>query len=150
LIAALAALPGVAMAQMNPPPRFEISDAEIASAAGARHRFRVELADTDAKRSHGLMFRDAMPRDQGMLFDFKQDQNVAMWMRNTRIPLDMLFIARDGSIVNIRERAIPHDETSIHSDGPVRAVLELNGGTVARLGLKPGDTVHHEMFGNRR
>ena len=84
----------------------------------------------------------------GMVFDFKQDQPVAMWMRNTRIPLDMLFIDRDGRVVNIHARAVPFDETSIHSDGPVRGVLELNGGTAARLGLKAGDVVRHAIFRN--
>jgi uncharacterized membrane protein (UPF0127 family) len=69
-----------------------------------------------------------------------------MWMRNTRIPLDMLFIAKDGHIVNIAERTVPFSETTIPSKGPVRAVLELNGGTSARLGIKPGDRVTHPMF----
>jgi hypothetical protein len=94
------------------------------------------------------MHRESMPADHGMVFDFKQDQPVAMWMRNTRIPLDMLFIDRDGRVVNIHARAVPFDETSIHSDGPVRGVLELNGGTAARLGLKAGDVVRHAIFRN--
>jgi hypothetical protein len=89
-----------------------------------------------------------MAADAGMLFDFKQDQLIAMWMRNTRLPLDMLFIARDGRIVNVRERTVPFSEESIYSSGPVRAVLELNGGSAQRLGLKPGDRVRHAMFGN--
>ena len=108
----------------------------------------VEIADTDERRTYGLMFRKVLPGDHGMIFDFQRDQPVAMWMRNTLIPLDMLFIARDGRVVNIHERAIPHDETAIPSEGPVRAVLELNGGTVARLGLKPGDLVRHAIFRN--
>jgi uncharacterized membrane protein (UPF0127 family) len=117
----------------------------IASASGT-HRFMVELADTPERRAVGLMHRQSMPADHGMLFDFKADASVAMWMRNTRIPLDMLFIARDGRIVNIAERAVPFSETTIPSKGPVRAVLELNGGTSARLGIKPGDRVTHPMF----
>jgi uncharacterized membrane protein (UPF0127 family) len=74
------------------------------------------------------------------------DQPVTMWMRNTRLPLDMVFITRDGRIANIAQRTVPFSETSIYSSGPVRAVLELNGGTAERLGLKPGDRVIHPMF----
>ena len=118
----------------------------ITTASGSTHRFTVELADTAERRAVGLMYRASMAADHGMLFDFKTDQPVSMWMRNTRIPLDMLFIARDGRIVNIAERAVPFSETTVPSKGPVRAVLELNGGTTARLGIKPGDRVTHPMF----
>lgn len=117
----------------------------IATASGT-HRFMVEFADTPERRAVGLMHRASMPADHGMLFDFKTDAPVAMWMRNTRIPLDMLFIAKDGRIVNIAERTVPFSETTVPSKGPVRAVLELNGGTSARLGIKPGDRVTHPMF----
>lgn len=134
--------------QLQRAPSYERSTLVIDSAAGKQHRFTVELADSDERRAYGLMHRDAMPPDHGMIFDFKADQPVAMWMRNTRLPLDMLFIARDGRIVNIRERAVPFDETSIYSEGPVRSVLELNGGTVARLGIKSGDVVRHALFRN--
>lgn len=116
--------------------------------SGQRHRFSIEVADTDERRALGLMYRTSMPPDAGMLFDFKQDQPVSMWMRNTRIPLDMLFIARDGRVVNIAQRTVPFSEATIPSSGPVRAVLELNGGTAERLGLKPGDRVIHAMFRN--
>lgn len=143
--ALLAAVPAVAQQR---PPSFTRGPLVIETASGARHRLTVELADTDERRAYGLMFRNSMPADHGMIFDFKVDRGVAMWMKNTLIPLDMLFIDRDGKVVNIRERAVPHDETSIASEGPVRSVLELNGGTVARLGLKPGDRVRHAMFGN--
>lgn len=117
----------------------------IATAKGT-HRFMVEFADTAERRAVGLMHRNSMAADHGMLFDFKVDAPVTMWMRNTRIPLDMLFIAKDGRIVNIAERTVPFSETSIPSKGPVRAVLELNGGTSARLGIKAGDRVSHPMF----
>jgi uncharacterized membrane protein (UPF0127 family) len=129
-------------------PSFPRSDLTIESRGGKTHRFSVEVADTDERRAYGLMHRDAMPADHGMIFDFKRDQPVAMWMRNTRIPLDMLFIDREGRVVNIHVRAVPFDETSISSDGPVRSVLELNGGTAARLGLAPGDIVRHAIFRN--
>ncbi len=139
---------GVAAQNPGPVVRFETSPLTIETAAGATHRFTVEFADTDERRAQGLMFRSSMAADAGMLFDFKQDQLVAMWMRNTRLPLDMLFVARDGRVANIRERAVPFSEESIYSAGPVRAVLELNGGSAQRLGLKPGDRVLHRMFGN--
>jgi hypothetical protein len=118
----------------------------VIESGGQRHRFTVEFADTDERRALGLMYRTTLAADAGMLFDFKIDQPVAMWMRNTRLPLDMLFITRDGRIANIAQRTVPFSETSIYSSGPVRAVLELNGGTAERLGLKPGDRVLHPMF----
>ena len=148
LLAGLAALAASAALAQTPNQRFTTSPLTIETAGGARHGFTVEFADDDAKRALGLMFRERMAPDAGMLFDFKADQPVAMWMRNTRIPLDMLFVARDGRVVNIRERAVPMSEETISSDGPVRAVLELNGGTVSRLGIRPGDRLRHAMFGN--
>jgi uncharacterized membrane protein (UPF0127 family) len=149
LLAALLAmsLPRAASAQRG--PTYEHSELTIETAT-ARHHFNIELADTDDRRANGLMFRTSMAPDAGMLFDFKADQPVAMWMRNTLIPLDMVFIARDGRIVNIAERTVPHSEASIWSDGPVRAVLELNGGTAQRLAIRPGDRVIHRMFRNDR
>lgn len=135
------------MARAQAPVTFPTSELVIESGE-ARHRFRIELADTDDRRVLGLMHRESMAPDAGMLFDFKEDRVVAMWMRNTRIPLDMLFIARDGRVVNIAKRTVPFSEASIYSDGPVRAVLELNGGASDRLGLKPGDRVVHAMFRN--
>lgn len=145
---ALAVVGPVAAQQLQRAPTFTRGPLVIESQSGKQHKFTVELADTDERRAYGLMFRQSMPADQGMIFDFKVDQPVAMWMRNTRIPLDMLFIDRTGRVVNIHERAIPLDETSISSDGPVRSVLELNGGTASRLGLKAGDRVRHALFGN--
>ena len=137
---AVAAVGGGPVTAADPP-----STLAIHTASGT-HRFKVELADTPEKRSVGLMHRPSMPADTGMLFDFKTDGQVTMWMRNTLIPLDMLFITRDGRIANIAERTVPYSEATIPSKGPVRAVLELNGGTSARLKIKPGDRVDHPMF----
>ena len=124
---------------------------EIAiSSGGKRHNFRVEMALTDEQRARGLMFRRELAPDAGMLFDFEATQPVAFWMKNTFIPLDMLFIAADGRIVNIAERTVPHSLSVVPSAGPVRAVLELNGGTVARLGIRPGDRVVHAIFAGQR
>ncbi|MGQ0674930.1 MAG: DUF192 domain-containing protein [Rhodospirillales bacterium] len=122
---------------------FEKSELVIES-AGARHRFAIEVARTPDQLQQGLMFRARMAPDAGMLFLYHPPQPVAMWMLNTLIPLDMLFIAADGRVVDIRERAVPGSTATIESAGPVRAVLELNGGTAARLGLKPGDRVRHK------
>jgi uncharacterized membrane protein (UPF0127 family) len=126
------------------------TSALVINSGSGTHRFQVELADTPEKRSLGLMHRRSMPANAGMLFDFKSDEPVAMWMRNTVIPLDMLFIARDGRIVNIADRTVPFSETGIPSKGPVRAVLELNAGTASRLQIKPGDRVTHPIFANAK
>lgn len=111
-----------------------------------RHIVKVELVRTDADRARGLMFRQSMPQDQGMLFDFEHEQMVSMWMKNTYIPLDMVFIASDGRIHRIEHRAEPESERTISSGAPVRSVLELNGGVAARLGLRAGDRVVHPIF----
>jgi uncharacterized membrane protein (UPF0127 family) len=103
--------------------------------------FQVEIADDPRERALGLMYRRNMPEDQGMLFDFQAEQPVSFWMRNTYIPLDMLFIRADGTIDSIAERTTPLSDKSIPSDGPVRYVLEINGGLSDTLGIEPGDVV---------
>ncbi|MCA0400374.1 MAG: DUF192 domain-containing protein [Proteobacteria bacterium] len=111
-----------------------------------RHSFMVEVMRSEPERARGLMFRQHMPQDQGMLFDFERDQNVTMWMKNTYISLDMIFIRSDGRIHRIETRTEPESERTISSGAPVRAVLEVNSGVAARLGLKAGDRVQHEIF----
>lgn len=111
-----------------------------------RHIFMVEVARNDAQRARGLMFRQSMPQDNGMLFDFERDQMVSMWMKNTYISLDMIFIFADGRVHRIESRTEPESEKIISSGVPVRAVLELNAGVATRLGLKPGDRIVHPMF----
>lgn len=133
-------------ASAQPQPTLPQSDLVIRTEKGPQ-KFKVELADNDGTRARGMMFRTSMAPDAGMLFDFKQEQMASFWMRNTLIPLDMLFIKADGTILNIHQRAIPRDESGINSIGPVRAVLELNGGTASRLGIKAGDKVEHGIFG---
>jgi len=93
------------------------------------------------------MYRQELAPDAGMLFDFKELTMATMWMRNTLIPLDMLFVDARGRIVNIHERAVPRSDAIIAAAAPVRAVIELNGGTAARLGIKPGDRVIYPIFG---
>ncbi|KQP05394.1 DUF192 domain-containing protein [Methylobacterium sp. Leaf93] len=121
---------------------------EIAS-KGTRHSFSVEVMRDDESRSRGLMFRRSMPPEHGMLFDFRKVERVAMWMKNTYLPLDMLFIRPDGSIARIATNTEPLSTKVIPSGEPVLAVLELNAGTTAKLGIKAGDRVEHAMFGSR-
>jgi uncharacterized membrane protein (UPF0127 family) len=124
------------------------STLEIVTKNGV-HVFSVEVAASDADRQKGLMFRKELPEGRGMLFDFKQDQDVSMWMRNTLIPLDMLFINADGSIRRIAENTEPMSERTIPSGGPVRGVLEVIGGTAKKLGIVAGDKVAHPMFSGK-
>jgi uncharacterized protein len=125
--------------------RFETSTLTIDTAKGAA-RFTVELALTPAQQQQGLMYRRELAPDAGMLFVFAQTQPAVFWMKNTLIPLDMVFIAADGRVADIHERAVPLSEANVVSKVPVKAVLELNGGTVAWLGIKPGELVHHKLF----
>lgn len=113
---------------------------------GARHRFRVELAETPAQHARGLMFRADLAPDAGMLFDYGAPRHVSMWMKNTLVPLDMLFIAADGEIVRIARWTTPLSLEPVPSLAPVAGVLELRGGTADRLGLRAGDRAVHPIF----
>jgi uncharacterized protein len=127
--------------------QFPTSQLTIVSPSG-QHKFKIEVAETPAQMTQGLMFRRSLAPDAGMLFDYKQPTVATMWMRNTLIPLDMLFVDTQGRIINIHERAVPQSLDVIAAAGPVRAVIELNGGTAARLGIAPGDQVKHPIFGD--
>jgi uncharacterized membrane protein (UPF0127 family) len=105
------------------------------------HSFNIEIATTDHERALGLMFRRSLPENAGMLFLYNQPQAAAMWMQNTLIPLDRVFISADGTVHRIESNAEPFSTTIIPSEGPVIGVLELNGGEAAKIGLKPGDKV---------
>jgi uncharacterized membrane protein (UPF0127 family) len=113
---------------------------EIASKSGV-HVFAVELAVTDEERARGLMYRRSVPESYGMLFDFKRDQEVTMWMRNTYVSLDMIFIQGDGRIRRIAENTETESDKIISSGGPVRAVLEVVAGTAKKFGIEAGDRV---------
>jgi uncharacterized membrane protein (UPF0127 family) len=141
VIAALELLSGLVLAA-------SLERLEIVTRNGV-HVFEVELAITDEERTKGLMFRKELPQGRGMLFDFKQDQVVGMWMRNTYVPLDMIFIRANGEIAHIAENTVPLSETVITSRFPVRGVLEVVAGTARRLGLRPGDKVAHRWFTGR-
>jgi uncharacterized membrane protein (UPF0127 family) len=121
---------------------------EILTRSGV-HVFEVELAITDDERAKGLMFRRELPEGRGMLFDFKTDQMVAMWMKNTFVSLDMIFIRADGRIASIAENTTPQSEAIISSRVPVRGVLEVVAGTAKKLGIQPGDKVAHRWFSGR-
>ncbi len=120
----------------------------VISTAKGEFAFDIELALTPAQMAQGLMYRRTLAADAGMLFDYGDPQPIAMWMKNTFIPLDMIFIAQDGKIVDFHERAVPMSLDTIESKVPAKAVMEVNAGTVARLGIQIGDTVHYASFGN--
>jgi uncharacterized protein len=126
----------------------EFQTLEIASGSGV-HTFLVEVVANDADRAKGLMYRKELPEGQGMLFDFQREQEIAMWMENTYVSLDMVFIRGDGRILRIAENTEPLSRRTIPSGGPVKGVLEVVAGTARKLGLKPGDRVGHPMFSGR-
>ncbi len=109
--------------------------------SGAEHNFNVEMATTPEALMQGLMYRSSMAEDHGMLFLFAKELERNFWMKNTYIPLDIIFIKESGVIHHIHENAVPRDETPLPSKGPVLNVLELNGGVTAKLGIKPGDVI---------
>lgn len=115
--------------------------------ATGTYTFNVEIADTEAERAKGLMFRSSLAPDAGMLFDYHQEQETAFWMQNTLIPLDMIFIGADGIVKNIHVNAKPLDTTSIPSGVPVRFVLEIPGGRSKEIGLAVGDRMEHPRVG---
>ena len=154
LLAALLIVPGSACGQDEVTPT--IDDGRVreklvifSSAAGAGatpQEFMVELALTPEEQTRGLMFREIMGERQGMLFVFQGVSMHSFWMKNTLIPLDIIFIRADGGIAHIAERTVPQSLGLIPSRVPVRSVLELNGGTAERLGLKVGDKVSHPLI----
>jgi uncharacterized protein len=146
LVAAWLAAAALCLAALPPAQAAGRATIEIVSGSGV-HAFDVQLATNDAERERGLMFVKSLPEGQGMLFDFKRDQPVSFWMHNTYIPLDMIFIAGDGRIMHIAENAKPLSDELIPSQYPVRAVLEVIGGTAAKLGIKAGDRVGGSIFG---
>ena len=111
------------------------------------HSYSVEVATTDGERARGLMFRRTLPEASGMLFLYDEPQNVGMWMRNTYIPLDMVFISADGRVHRVETNTEPFSTDIITSGGDVIGVLELNAGQAEKIGLKPGDRVIHPGFG---
>lgn len=142
----------VGQPQANAAQAVYMTDRLVVTSAqtGAEHNFNVELALTPGQQKRGLMFRTHLDADSGMLFWFgPQEEERSFWMKNTLIPLDIVFIKQDGTIHHIHENAQPGDVTTgILSNGPVSAVLEINAGRAAELGLKPGDKVEQRFFSN--
>lgn len=118
---------------------FSSESLTITTSNGEKLNFTVELALSGGQRQQGLMFRKTMPEDHGMLFDFGGMRDVTMWMRNTFLPLDMIFFGPDGVITHIHANAVPQSEAIISSRGPIKYVLEVNGGLTRKLGIRPGD-----------
>lgn len=127
------------------PPQGNLETLEIVTASGT-HEFSVEVMRSGPQRERGLMFRRFLPRTRGMLFDFVTERPVAMWMKNTYLPLDMIFIGRSGKVVGLAENTEPLSEKIIPSSAPAIGVLEVNAGTAARIGLRIGDSVRHPLF----
>ena len=141
-------LPCTAAAVPNSPNgKLPVTTVVIDSAHGPV-KFRAEVAADPDSQEKGLMFRKSLAPDAGMLFDFHKPEFQTFWMKSTLIPLDMIFIRPDGTISSIAPNATPQTETPIPSYEPVRAVLEINGGCAAKLGILPGDHVHASIFGN--
>lgn len=124
---------------------FEEAPLTIDAATG-EFEFQVEIAVSPEQRGLGLMFREDLAEDRGMLFDFGKLQRASMWMRNTYVPLDMLFVDPEGRITQIAADTRPLSDAVIASREPVRAVLELRAGVTAKLGIRPGDRVVHPLF----
>jgi uncharacterized membrane protein (UPF0127 family) len=123
----------------------KLEQLDIVTSSGA-HPFFVEVMRTEAERERGLMFRRSLPQDRGMLFDFETERPVQMWMKNTYIALDMIFISRTGKVVGLAEDTEPLSERIISSGAPAAGVIEVNAGAAARIGLKIGDRVRHPLF----
>jgi uncharacterized membrane protein (UPF0127 family) len=152
LLALAATLSLAVMAQApeptGPQPELPKEKLVIVSHDGKQHVFDVEMALTDAQQTVGEMFRPKVPEDSGMLFDWGVAEDSQMWMRNTLVPLDMVFINADGTIRSIAEDTTPRSLAVIDSHGPVRATLELAGGVTAKLDIRVGDVVKQRIFGN--
>lgn len=146
MLAAFAALTLV----VHQAPAFaaEFQPLEIVTKSGVR-TFSVEIAKTDEERATGLMYRKELADGRGMLFDFTPEQQVSMWMKNTFVSLDMIFIAGDGRVLRIAENTEPQSLKIISSGGPARAVLEVVAGTAKKYGIAPGDQVVHPLFKKR-
>ncbi len=144
-----AALAAAALAMLGAAALAQALEPLALVSGGKRHPFQVEVARNDAERAQGLMYRRELAADRGMLFDFERVQPIGMWMKNTYIPLDMIFIRPDGTIARIAANTEPLSTRTIESGEPVLAVLEVAGGTAARLGVKAGDRVEHPLFKKR-
>ena len=136
-----------ALAFADDAPLSKIEPVTVATGTGVT-MFTVEMADTPEMQQRGLMFRQRLPEDRGMLFDFGEPRRVAMWMKNTLISLDMIFIRADGTVAGIAKRTTPQSLDTLGVQEPIKAVLEVAGGVSDKIGLQPGDTIYHRIFDN--
>ncbi|MBT8132370.1 MAG: DUF192 domain-containing protein [Gammaproteobacteria bacterium] len=149
-LAALILVLACASCANNPDPAltgFFSAPLSIESRTGSVHDFTVYLAKTPQQRAQGLMFVRKLPNDYGMLFVYENSRQISMWMKNTVLPLDMLFVRQDGIITRIVHNTVPGSLQSISSGSDVKAVLELKAGSCDKLGIKPGDKVIYRAFG---
>lgn len=146
LLALLVPLTGVLAQATGSPMILPVDPAPLVAATDAgEKRFQIEVADTPDERSRGLMFRERMPENQGMLFVFDKSQPVGFWMQNTILPLDLLFVSETGEVRAILQGK-PYSTDTISPGVPVRFVLELNSGTAAREGIEVGDRLSHPII----
>jgi uncharacterized membrane protein (UPF0127 family) len=151
LLLSMLAVPLAARAQpepAGPQPELPKEKLVIVTRDGAQHVFNVEMALKPDQQIVGEMFRKSVPEDGGMLFDWGAPRESQMWMKNTLVPLDMVFVNADGTIRSIAEDTVPESLATIDSRGPVRATLELAGGVTAKLNIRVGDKVEQRIFGN--
>lgn len=133
-------------AELEAEAALRVEQLSVETAAGPV-TLNVEIADDDAERSRGLMFRESLADNAGMLFHFQEPEMASFWMRNTILSLDIIFIAPDGRILNIADHTTPFSDAPIPAEGLTRGVLEIRAGRAEALGIKPGALVHHRIFG---
>ncbi|MGF1650682.1 MAG: DUF192 domain-containing protein, partial [Hyphomicrobiaceae bacterium] len=121
----------------------------VIETAGGRHTVMVEVAETDQQKAMGLMFRHSVPPGTGMLFPYRVEQEITMWMHNTYVSLDMIFLRQDGRVHRIARGTVPMSREIVASEGPAAAVLEVAAGEADRLGIRPGNIVYFRSFGNQ-
>ena len=145
-MAGVLAVSAPSRAQSDDPGPMAVETVALETAQGG-FMIAAELAITPEQRERGLMFRHRLPPDRGMLFVYEAPQPISMWMKNTYIPLDMIFLAADGRVMGIAKDTVPESEVVIDSPGPALAVLEVAAGTAERVGLQVGDRAVHPAFG---
>ncbi|MEE9347683.1 MAG: DUF192 domain-containing protein [Robiginitomaculum sp.] len=151
IAASLTSIPALfgpaAFAQAKPAPLdFGKTEPLVIKSKDKTHTFDVEVADTDKLQARGLMYRDAVGADDGMIFEFNKSKVATIWMKNTGIFLDILFVRPNGKILKIEHNAKPYSLRLSSSEAPVAAVVELRGGRAQELGIRPGDVIEHEFF----
>src|ERR1700761_4822938 len=143
-----ALLPVAGLADPTPPPHPLPHSTLVIDTSNGPVKFDVEMANDKQSQEYGLMFRKSLAANAGMLFDFHTTVMTSFWMKNTLIPLDMVFITMDGTVSSVAPDAVPMSLTNISSVEPIRAVLEIGGGRAAQFGIYPGEKVHNAIFGN--